>query len=287
MTDRMKDLSVRTLSGIALAALVVGATLWSKWSFGALIFFVVIGGTAEFYRLCRRCGIAPMEGMGIVSAAGLFLLSFNVFMQFGGSGVQPSTGAAVLGTILFLLLMVPTAFVCELWRKSATPIANVAATFMGVLYVALPVSLLIYVPLLFAEGEWQPWIMLCYIFIIWVNDVFAYLVGVCFGKHRMCSRISPKKSWVGFFGGVTASVIAGVVCGYLLGGDMVVWGVLALIVSVTGVAGDFVESLFKRSAGVKDSGAIMPGHGGFLDRFDAMLISAPYAFVYLLILGNC
>ena len=106
MTDRMKDLSVRTLSGIALAALVVGATLWSKWSFGALMFFVVIGGTAEFYRLCRRCGIAPMEGMGIVSAAGLFLLSFNVFMQFGGSGVQPSTGAAVLGTILFLLLMV-------------------------------------------------------------------------------------------------------------------------------------------------------------------------------------
>lgn len=287
MTDRMKDLSVRTLSGIALAALVVGATLWSKWSFGALMFFVVIGGTAEFYRLCRRCGIAPMEGMGIVSAAGLFLLSFNVFMQFGGSGVQPSTGAAVFGTILFLLLMVPTAFVCELWRKSATPIANVAATFMGVLYVALPVSLLIYVPLLFAEGEWQPWIMLCYIFIIWVNDVFAYLVGVCFGKHRMCSRISPKKSWEGFFGGVTASVIAGVVCGYLLGGDMVVWGVLALIVSVTGVAGDFVESLFKRSAGVKDSGAIMPGHGGFLDRFDAMLISAPYAFVYLLILGNC
>lgn len=283
----MKDLSVRTLSGIALAALVVGATLWSKWSFGALTFFVVIGGTAEFYRLCRRCGIAPMEGMGIVSAAGLFLFSFNVFMQFGGSGVQPSTRAAVFGTILFLLLMVPTAFVCELWRKSATPIANVAATFMGVLYVALPVSLLIYVPLLFAEGEWQPWIMLCYIFIIWVNDVFAYLVGVCFGKHRMCSRISPKKSWEGFFGGVTASVIAGVVCGYLLGGDMVVWGVLALIVSVTGVAGDFVESLFKRSAGVKDSGAIMPGHGGFLDRFDAMLISAPYAFVYLLILGNC
>lgn len=287
MTDRMKDLSVRTLSGIALAALVVGATLWSKWSFGALMFFVVIGGTAEFYRLCRRCGIAPMEGMGIVSAAGLFLLNFNVFMQFGGSGVQPSTGAAVFGTILFLLLMVPTAFVCELWRKSATPIANVAATFMGVLYVALPVSLLIYVPLLFASGEWQPWIMLCYIFIIWVNDVFAYLVGVCFGRHRMCSRISPKKSWEGFFGGVTASVIAGVVCGYLLGGDMVVWGVLALIVSVTGVAGDFVESLFKRSAGVKDSGAIMPGHGGFLDRFDAMLISAPYAFVYLLILGNC
>lgn len=287
MTDRMKDLSVRTLSGIALAAIVIGATLWSKWSFGALMFVVVIGGTAEFYRLCRRCGIAPMEGIGIVSAAGLFLLSFHIFMQFGDNGVQPSTGAAVLGTILFLLLMVPTAFVCELWRKSATPIVNVAATFTGVLYVALPVSLLIYVPLLFASGEWQPWIMLCYIFIIWVNDVFAYLVGVCFGKHRMCSRISPKKSWEGFLGGVTASVAAGVVCGYLLGGDMFVWGVLALIVSVTGVAGDFVESLFKRSAEVKDSGAIMPGHGGFLDRFDAMLISAPYAFVYLLILGNC
>lgn len=287
MTDRMKDLSVRTLSGIVLAAVVIGATLWSKWSFGALMFFITIGGTAEFYRLCRGCGIAPLEGVGIVSSAGLFLLSFHVFMQFGGGVVEPSTGAAVLGTILFLLLTVPTTFVCELWRKSATPIANVAATFMGVLYVALPMSLLIYVPLLFGEGEWKPCIMLCYIFIIWVNDVFAYLVGVCFGKHRMSSRISPKKSWEGFAGGVTAAVLAGVMCGWLLDGDMLVWGVLALIVSVTGVAGDFVESMFKRSAGVKDSGAILPGHGGFLDRFDAMLVSAPYAFVYLLLLGNC
>lgn len=287
MTDKMKNLSVRTLSGIVLAAIVIGATLWSKWSFGALMFFVTIGGTTEFYRLCRRCGIAPLEGIGIVSSAGLFLLSFHIFMQFGGSGVQTSTGAAVLGIMLFLLLIVPTAFVCELWRKSATPIANIASTFMGVLYVALPVSLLIYIPLLLTSGEWKPRIMLCYIFIIWVNDVFAYLVGVCFGKHRMCSRISPKKSWEGFFGGVMAAVIAGVVCGYLLGGNMLVWGVLALIVSVTGVAGDFVESLFKRSAEVKDSGAILPGHGGFLDRFDAMLVSAPYAFVYLLILGNC
>lgn len=287
MTDRMKDLSVRTLSGIVFAALVIGATLWSKWSFGALMLLVAIGGTTEFYRLCRRCGIAPLECIGTVSAAGLFLLSFQIFMQFGSGGVQPSTGAAVLGTILFLLLAVPTAFACELWRKSATPIANVAATFMGVLYVALPMSLLIYIPLLLTSGEWKPEIMLCYMFIIWVNDVFAYLVGVCFGRHRMSPRISPKKSWEGFAGGITASAVAGAVFGYLLDGNMAVWIVLALIVSVTGVAGDFVESLFKRSAGVKDSGSIIPGHGGFLDRFDAMLLSAPYAFVYLLILGNC
>ena len=112
-----------------------------------------------------------------------------------------------------------------------------------------------------------------------------FLVGVGIGRHRMCERISPKKSWEGFVGGVVAAVGFGALWGHLLGHNVLVWAGLGAIIAVTGVAGDFVESLFKRTAGVKDSGAILPGHGGMLDRFDALFISAPYVVLYLIVVS--
>lgn len=277
----MKNLIVRGLSGLVLLAVVVGATLWSKWSFGALLLIIMIGCVVEFYKLCRARGYAPMIGIGLASSVALFGLGFAVFICMG-SGVTLEIGTLVTGGLLFLLLIIPTVLVSELWHRSETPIANVATTFAALLYVALPMTLLLFIPQLLS-GKWEATTVLCYIALIWVNDVFAYLVGVAIGRHRMCERISPKKSWEGFFGGVIAAIGAGLLCGYLLGGDLLVWGGLAAVVAITGVAGDFVESMFKRSAQVKDSGAIMPGHGGFLDRFDALILSIPYAVAYLLL----
>ena len=264
-----------------LLAVVVGATLWSKWSFGALLLIIMIGCVVEFYKLCRARGYAPMIGIGLASSVALFGLGFAVFICMG-SGVTLEIGTLVTGGLLFLLLIIPTVLVSELWHRSETPIANVATTFAALLYVALPMTLLLFIPQLLS-GKWEATTVLCYIALIWVNDVFAYLVGVAIGRHRMCERISPKKSWEGFFGGVIAAIGAGLLCGHLLGGDLLVWGGLAAVVAITGVAGDFVESMFKRSAQVKDSGAIMPGHGGFLDRFDALILSIPYAVAYLLL----
>ena len=103
------------------------------------------------------------------------------------------------------------------------------------------------------------------------------------GRHRLFERLSPKKSWEGFFGGVAGAVAAGVAAGWQLGGSLWAWGGLALVVAATGVLGDLTESMFKRAAGVKDSGRSIPGHGGVLDRFDAVLLSAPFALVYLLL----
>jgi len=103
--------------------------------------------------------------------------------------------------------LLPTLFVCELFRRSATPLANLGATLLGVLYVAVPLSLLLYVPVLAGDGVWRPETVLCYIFIIWANDVFAYLVGMTFGRHRLCERLSPKKSWEGFFGGLAGAAL--------------------------------------------------------------------------------
>lgn len=281
----MKNLMVRTLSGLVLVAVFVGAVLGSQWSFGALLLLILVGGQTEFYKLARETGLSPQRWMGLAVGVLLFALNFIVFRQFSRS-VTDEAGGAVLYLLLYIGLLLPTLFVCELFRRSATPLANLGATLLGVLYVAVPLSLLLYVPVLAGDGVWRPETVLCYIFIIWVNDVFAYLVGMTFGRHRLCERLSPKKSWEGFFGGLAGAVATGLAAAYALDTNYWVWGGLALVASLSGVAGDLVESMFKREAGVKDSGQVIPGHGGVLDRFDALLLSAPYVFLYLLLVGR-
>lgn len=281
----MKNLVVRTLSGLVLVAVFVGAVLGSQWSFGALLLLILVGGQTEFYKLARETGLSPQRWMGLAVGVLLFALNFIVFRQFSRS-VTDEAGGAVLYLLLYIGLLLPTLFVCELFRRSATPLANLGATLLGVLYVAVPLSLLLYVPVLAGDGVWRPETVLCYIFIIWANDVFAYLVGMTFGRHRLCERLSPKKSWEGFFGGLAGAVATGLAAAYALDANYWVWGGLALVASLSGVAGDLVESMFKREAGVKDSGQVIPGHGGVLDRFDALLLSAPYVFLYLLLVGR-
>ena len=281
----MKNLMVRTLSGLVLVAVFVGAVLGSQWSFGALLLLILVGGQTEFYKLARETGLSPQRWMGLAVGVLLFALNFIVFRQFSRS-VTDEAGGAVLYLLLYIGLLLPTLFVCELFRRSATPLANLGATLLGVLYVAVPLSLLLYVPVLAGDGVWRPETVLCYIFIIWANDVFAYLVGMTFGRHRLCERLSPKKSWEGFFGGLAGAVVTGLAAAYALDANYWVRGGLALVASLSGVAGDLVESMFKREAGVKDSGQVIPGHGGVLDRFDALLLSAPYVFLYLLLVGR-
>ena len=282
---KMKNLMVRTLSGLVLVAVFVGAVLGSQWSFGALLLLILVGGQTEFYKLARETGLSPQRWMGLAVGVLLFALNFIVFRQFSRS-VTDEAGGAVLYLLLYIGLLLPTLFVCELFRRSATPLANLGATLLGVLYVAVPLSLLLYVPVLAGDGVWRPETVLCYIFILWANDVFAYLVGMTFGRHRLCERLSPKKSWEGFFGGLAGAVATGLAAAYALDANYWVWGGLALVASLSGVAGDLVESMFKREAGVKDSGQVIPGHGGVLDRFDALLLSAPYVFLYLLLVGR-
>ena len=282
---KMKNLMVRTLSGLVLVAVFVGAVLGSQWSFGALLLLILVGGQTEFYKLARETGLSPQRWMGLAVGVLLFALNFIVFRQFSRS-VTDEAGGAVLYLLLYIGLLLPTLFVCELFRRSATPLANLGATLLGVLYVAVPLSLLLYVPVLAGDGVWRPETVLCYIFIIWANDVFAYLVGMTFGRHRLCERLSPKKSWEGFFGGLAGAVVTGLAAAYALDANYWVWGGLALVASLSGVAGDLVEPMFKREAGVKDSGQVIPGHGGVLDRFDALLLSAPYVFLYLLLVGR-
>ena len=281
MSEKFKNLLVRTISGVVLLLLVVGALVWSKWSTGALFAVIMVGGLLEFYRLCRKKGVEPMISVGVATSLAIFALAFAVFLQWGSPATE-TTARIVLGALLYIMLIVPTTFVCELWRKSPTPIANIATTFMGMIYVALPMAALLYIPQLLI-GKWSAWAMMAFLSIIWINDIFAYLVGITLGKHRLCERISPKKSWEGFFGGLVGAVGAALLFGHLFEGNLLVWGGLGLVTALAGVAGDLVESLIKREVDVKDSGKMMPGHGGFLDRFDALFVAAPFALFYLIL----
>lgn len=275
MSENMKNLAVRTLSGGVLAVLTVGAILLSKWTYGVLLLAILLAGMYEIYQLCAQNGTKPQYGMGLAAGVALFAINF-----FAGSGLLQTTDLPRLLTLYFLV-MLPAIFVCELFRKSEHPEANIGATLLGVVYVALPLSLLCYIPAI--GGLWQPWIMIFFLLIIWANDVFAYLVGMSFGRHRLCERLSPKKSWEGFFGGLAGAVAMGFLAAYVLKADSWHWVGLALVAAVTGVLGDLVESMFKRSGGVKDSGRAIPGHGGVLDRFDALLLAAPFVFVYMVL----
>ena len=276
----MKNLVVRTLSGLVLAAVVLGAIVWSQWSFGALLAVLLVGGMYEFYTLAGKQGNAPQRVVGLV--AGIVLFALN--LAFVSDDIREILGVArqAFGCgLAFLLLLLPAMFICELYRRGENPASGIGTTLMGVCYVALPLSLMCYIPIL-GSDTWNPWVMVAYIFIIWANDVFAYLVGMSVGRHRMFERLSPKKSWEGFFGGLAGAVAMGYAAARVLDADVWAWLGLALVAAATGVLGDLVESMFKRAAGVKDSGNLIPGHGGVLDRFDALLLSAPFVFVYML-----
>ena len=286
MSDKLKNFIVRAISGVVMFAVVLGAILGSKWTFGALVMLIALGGEWEFYRFAEKAGYKPQRLIGLFAGAMVVTIAFALMMEItGGNAPTPMmTLAAVLG-VAFVILT-PLSFICELYRKSETPIANIASTMMGVVYVALPMALLLFIPMLLSPEKWQPWTVIFYIFIIWANDVFAYLFGITLGKHRLFERISPKKSWEGFFGGLLGAMAMGYVAATVLDGNIVVWVGMGLVAAISGVFGDLVESLFKRSVDVKDSGNIIPGHGGWLDRFDALIRSVPFVFVYLLISLN-
>ncbi|WP_300107968.1 phosphatidate cytidylyltransferase [uncultured Alistipes sp.] len=279
MSEKMRNLLVRTLSGAVLTIVVVGAVLLSQWSFIALLLVILIGGMWEFYRLARREDTVPLRWLGL--AGGVALLAASTLLVFTWTD---SSLLVCLLLFLFFMLLIPMMFVCELFLKRQRPAADIGVTLAGIFYVALPLSMFLLLPIQIDGSAWNPWVILFYIFIIWTNDICAYLVGMTLGRHRLYPRISPNKSWEGFFGGIVGAIGMGLLAAWIMEADYLLWGVLAAIAAMSGVLGDLIESMFKRAAGVKDSGNILPGHGGWLDRFDALIFSVPFVFVFLILL---
>lgn len=275
MNPKIKDILVRTASGAVMLVVMLTAILVSPWSLGALILAITAGVTWEHLRLSEHCGVQPQKAMAMVLAV-LTVVPFVL--------VHTIVGDAELWILLmtfFIMIATLAVLFVELFRASETPIQNIGATLLPIFQVALPIGMLALLP---GMGEgYNAWRMVAFFSIIWANDVFAFLVGITLGRHRLCERISPKKSWEGFFGGIVAAMGVALLAAHLLGENIAVWAGLGLVTALAAVAGDLIESMFKRSAGVKDSGAIMPGHGGWFDRFDAVLTTAPVAIIYLII----
>ena len=280
MNPKIKDILVRAASGVVMLAVMLTAILCSPWSFGALLLVITAGVVWEHLRLSEHCGAQPQK----VMAMGLAMLVVAPFAFMFNAEYQITEAVAIVFLMMFVIMiaMLLVLFV-EMYRESETPIQNVGATLLPILQVALPIAMLALLPSL-GVADYNAWRVVAFFSIIWANDVFAFLVGITLGRHRLFERISPKKSWEGFFGGIVAAIGAALLSAHLLGEDMMVWAGVGLIGALAAVVGDLVESMFKRSAGVKDSGAIMPGHGGWFDRFDAVLFSAPAVVIYLFII---
>lgn len=268
----MSEFFKRSLSGTVYVIVMLGAILLGPWSLFALLLAVSGIALYEYYRLFRVKGSNPLTIPGIVAG---FLILTLIFLE----------RLSVVPGKYLELLMIPVlgTWFAFIFVKRTDLVQNLMITLTGLMYILLPLSLMPFI----AQNEltgytYNPEILLGTLFIIWTNDTGAYITGVLFGKHRMAPGISPKKSWEGFFGGmVFALAVASVYAGFSSLLMRLDWVILSIIIVLAGTAGDLFESLMKREAGVKDSGSIMPGHGGILDRFDSLLLIIPFVFLYL------
>lgn len=269
----MKDLATRTVTGAVLLVLLYGSLFLGKEAYFAFFLLLTIAGILEFFRLVKTPATRPQVIPGLLVGILIYGLLF-----FIASGSLPS-GFLILVFPLILLLM----FV-ELFRNTQNPIINIGYTILGIIYVAVPFGLLAKISFFSVDGNpsYSPWLTGGFFLLIMMNDTAAYLVGVPLGKNRLFERVSPKKSWEGAIGGMLFTLLlAYFLSRYLEVISFTSWLIIAFLVVVFGSLGDLVESMFKRCLNKKDSGSIFPGHGGILDRYDAVFLSAPFVVAYL------
>lgn len=270
----------RAITGVIFVAVLVGCILGGPISFTILFALISALTINEFGNIVNRMEHTRMN-KPISILAGLFLL-----LCFGYIGVVPGANEIFI-PYLFLILYL---FISELYKKQPNPLNNWAYAMMSQIYIALSFALLnvlaYHSSATESVSQYNPILPLSIFIFNWVNDTGAYCTGMLFGKHRLFERISPKKSWEGSIGGAVFSIIAAIVLAHFFTFlSTGVWIGLGLTVVVFGTWGDLTESLMKRTLGIKDSGNILPGHGGMLDRFDSTLMAVPAAVVYLYLVG--
>ena len=274
----MNTLVKRTLSGLVFLAIMVGGLLFNQYSFAVLMLLILIVSMIEFYQMTMQDRFGISRSWAIISSVFLFCLAFGV-CAFGWPG-------KVLGLAFVPVLLV---MIGSLYTKDRADFGEFANLYTGILYIAFPLVLTNFAAFN-AEHAYSGRLMLSFFIIIWSSDVGAYCFGMALGQKygkKLFPSISPKKSWIGAIGGFVMTVLAAWLLSVIGWMDIPWYHALALgaVMDVFGVYGDLFESQWKRHYNVKDSGNSIPGHGGFLDRFDSALFAIPAGVIYLSLFG--
>lgn len=270
----MSNFYERLLTSILFVIVLLGSILLSEFASSILFFFIILLSQNEFYSFYKSTEIRPQRKIGMIGGIVFFLA--NVLTR------QLNDDQSSLFLIVPLVFLI---FIVELFRQRSHPLQNIGSTTLGIIYIAVPITLLhemSYFDGNSFHGNYSHQMVFGFFLILWANDTGAYLIGRNWGKHKFFERISPKKTWEGTLGGVFMGILAGFINSTLFDVlNFIDWMVVALLVVVFGSLGDLVESMFKRSLQIKDSGKLLPGHGGVLDRFDGIFIAAPIVYTYL------
>lgn len=267
----MNNLLQRSITGAIFAIVVLGSILWDPY-IQAIVFSVfMVLGILEFYNLFNTHNYVQVsKEIGVF--IGLFIFSLLIGISFQWLPVI---------SILFIFPLFFTLILVELWRKTEHPLINISVLVFGIIYIVIPFFLTIDLNL--RNTSYLPSVVGMYL-LIWTNDTFAYFSGRLFGRTKLFERISPKKTWEGTIGGILFTLLVGYIIGAFVNrGEEMFWVISAIIIAPCAIFGDLLESLFKRSLNIKDSGNILPGHGGILDRFDAALFAIPFFYCWAML----
>lgn len=268
--SKYNNLTQRIITALFGGIILIIAIIMGEWAYFVLFFFICMLTQLEFYKLTGLDGMLPLKTYGTLTGLCIFILSFLI-----------ERGTISDGWYFLIFPIASGVFFIKLYKRSETkPFTSIAFTFIGIVYIALPYSLLNIAT--YSNGYYSYEIILGCLLILWASDSGAYFAGTKFGKRKLFERVSPKKSWEGFIGGAALAFGMGFALSrYFYDINTVQWMVISAIIVVGGTYGDLVESLFKRSMEIKDSGTKLPGHGGFLDRFDGLLLASPFLVFYL------
>lgn len=270
----------RIITGIFFGIVLIGGILLSEYSFVALLLGVLLIGQHELLKLLATPAISAKPNKFIS-----YLLSLTVFGGFIFFPVLDSAlGISSIHYYIYfsiIILLITAIMVVELFSASNKAAENIVFSLFGSVYLAIPLGFLVLIAM-FPDNGFHPWTVLFFFFFMWSSDTGAYFTGRFFGKTKLLERLSPKKTVEGFIGGMLVSALMGVAAWYVLGMiPLWTWVSLGALMAFTGTAGDLFESMLKRQSGIKDSGNLLPGHGGILDRFDSTFLSAPLFWMLL------
>ncbi len=269
----MKNVTIRTISGIGFVLVMLACLLWSQWLFGALVIFMMIGMMSEFFTITMGERYKVSRALAILAGVVLFTLIYLV------AAYQMPVKYVALSIVPVIVVMINSLYV-----EDKSDYAKFSNLYTGLIYIAVPLALSNLVA--FRNGHFSGMLLVSFFVLIWSSDIGAYIFGMALGQKygkKLFPSVSPKKTWIGYWGGMFFAIMAAHILNLtgMLSLPMFHSVMLAIVMHVAGVYGDLFESQWKRINGIKDSGTIIPGHGGLLDRFDSTLLAMPVGALYL------